>query len=65
MLTGRSQVYRHVIAISFLSVLWWAGAWGHGGGNWDPFTIDSVNDRARDHVLKVQALMAEVIRGQA
>ncbi len=37
----------------------------HGGGNWDPFTIDGVNDRARVEVLKVQALISEVIRGRA
>ena len=36
----------------------------HGGDNWDPFTIDGVNDNARVEVLKVQVLMAGVIRGR-
>jgi hypothetical protein len=36
----------------------------HGGDNWDPFMIDGVNDNARVEVLKVQALMADVIRGR-
>ncbi len=36
----------------------------HGGDNWEPFTIDGVNDKARVEVLKVQALMADVIRGR-
>lgn len=37
----------------------------HGGGNWEPFTIDGVNDDARIEVSKVHALMAEVIRGRS
>jgi len=37
----------------------------HGGDNWDPFTIDGVNDNARVAALKVHALMADVIRGRA
>ena len=37
----------------------------HGGGNWDPFTIDGVNDDARIEVSKVHALMAAVIRGRS
>ena len=37
----------------------------HGGDNWDEFTIDVVNDKARSEALKVHALMAEVIRGRA
>ncbi|MDH3531802.1 MAG: hypothetical protein OEO82_02675 [Gammaproteobacteria bacterium] len=36
----------------------------HGGGNWDPFTIDTVNDKARDRLLELQALVSEVIRGR-
>lgn len=36
----------------------------HGGGNWDPFTIDTVNNGARDRLLALQALMSEVIRGR-
>jgi len=38
--------------------------WAHGGDNWDPFTIDGVNDNARVEVLKAQALVANVIRGR-
>ena len=37
----------------------------HGGGNWEPFTIDGVNDDARIEVSKVHALMATVIRGRS
>lgn len=37
----------------------------HGGGNWEPFTIDGVNDDARIEVSKVHALMAAVIRGRS
>lgn len=36
----------------------------HGGGNWDPFTISVVNDRARDHIVEAQVLAAEIIRGR-
>lgn len=36
----------------------------HGGGNWDPFTIDGVNDDAHGRLLEVQGLMSEVIRGR-
>jgi hypothetical protein len=36
----------------------------HGGDNWFPFTIDGVNDNARVEALKVQGLMADVIRGR-
>lgn len=36
----------------------------HGGGNWDPFTIDGVNDNARGRILEVQGLLSEIIRGR-
>ncbi len=39
--------------------------YAHGGGNWDPFTISVVNDRARDRVVETQVLVAEIIRGRA
>lgn len=37
----------------------------HGGGNWDPFTISVVNNRARDRAVEAQALVADIIRGRA
>lgn len=36
----------------------------HGGGNWDPFTIDVVNDQARNNIARIQALTAEIILGR-
>jgi len=36
----------------------------HGGGNWDPFTIDTVNNHAHERLLELRGLMSEVIRGR-
>ena len=36
----------------------------HGGGNWDPFTISVVNERAQKHIVATQVLTAEIIRGR-
>lgn len=37
----------------------------HGGGNWDAFTIDAVNDNARGRARDAQLLLSEVILGRA
>ncbi len=37
----------------------------HGGGNWEPFTIRVVNDRARTRIIEFQATVAEIIRRRA
>ena len=37
----------------------------HGGGNWDAFTIDTVNDNARGRARDAQLLLSEVIVGRA
>lgn len=37
----------------------------HGGGNWDAFTIDTVNDNARGRARDAQLLSSEVILGRA
>ncbi len=34
----------------------------HGGGNWEPFTIKVVNDRARTRITEFQVMLADVIR---
>lgn len=39
-------------------------AFAHGGGNWDPFTISVVNNRARDRVIEAQMLVSDIIRGR-
>jgi hypothetical protein len=52
-------------AALFLAVVAGHEAMAHGGGNWEPFTIDGVNDSARGRVIEVQALMSEIIRGRA
>lgn len=49
------------VLLLFLPV---AVAFAHGGGNWNAFTIDKVNDTARARVLDVQSLLADVIRGR-
>ena len=48
-----------------VAVMSFAQVRAHGGDNWDPFTIDGVNDNARGKALKVHALMADVVRGRA
>ena len=50
--------------VACLAVMSIAQVRAHGGGNWDPFTIDGVNDNARIEVSKVHTLMAAVIRGR-
>lgn len=56
---GLFAVVASLAMMSFDQVL------SHGGGNWDPFTIDAANDDARGEVLKVHVLMTDVIRGRA
>ena len=51
---------------SIVAVLLLTGnvALAHGGGNWDEFTIDVVNDKARGRALEVQSLASEMLRGR-
>lgn len=37
----------------------------HGGGNWNAFTIDRVNDSAQMQVLELQQEISNLIRGRA
>lgn len=37
----------------------------HGGGNWNAFRIDTVNDGARTQLLDVQRRVSEIIVGRA
>jgi len=37
----------------------------HGGGNWNAFRIDGVNNNARRQVLTIQNEMAQIIRGRS
>ena len=36
----------------------------HGGGNWNGFTIDVVNDTAEAQVTKTQLIVSDIIRGR-
>ncbi len=56
---------RRDFCIGLIAVISLAQVWAHGGGNWDPFTIDGVNESARGEVMKVTILVADVIRGRA
>lgn len=50
------------------TILLLAGAsasFAHGGGNWNEFTIDRVNDQTYAHVLKFQQEFSNVIRRRA
>ncbi len=65
MQSKRRRVLGIVIATGVLCTLLSCELWPHGGDNWDPFTIDGVNDSARTEIAKVQAVVADVIRGRA
>ncbi|MDX1500573.1 MAG: hypothetical protein R3176_11775 [Woeseiaceae bacterium] len=57
-----NRVVRALVVTCLLPV---GALFAHGGGNWDPFTISVVNDRARDRIVETQVLVAEIIRGRA
>lgn len=61
----RRRVLGIVIGTGVLCTLFSCALWPHGGDNWDPFTIDGVNDTARIEIAKVQVVMADVLRGRA
>ena len=61
----RRRVLGIVLATGVLFTLLSCELWPHGGDNWDPFTIDGVNDSASIEIAKVQAVMADVLRGRA
>ncbi|MBT8100179.1 MAG: hypothetical protein KJO82_10530 [Gammaproteobacteria bacterium] len=65
MVVERRRALGFVIATGLLCTLLSCELWPHGGDNWDPFTIDSVNDSARIEIAKVQGVMADVLRGRA
>ncbi len=52
-------------AVACLAVMSSVQVRAHGGGTWEPFTIDGVNNNARIEVSKVHTLMAAVIRGRS
>lgn len=51
-------------AAALLAFLPAAEAPAHGGGNWDAFTIDTVNDNARGRTRDAQLLLSDVILGR-
>lgn len=64
----KSRQYKRMLCcvlFGLIVTMSFGNANAHGGDNWDPFTIDAVNNDARGQVLKVQLLMSEVIRGRA
>ena len=63
--SGRNLSFGLFAVVASLAMMSFDQVRAHGGGNWDPFTIDGLNDDARSDVLKVHALMADVIRGRA
>ena len=63
--SGRNICIGLFAVVASLAMMSFAQVRAHGGGNWDPFTIDAANDDARSEVLKVHALMTDVIRGRA
>jgi hypothetical protein len=65
MQSGRNLRIGLLAVVASLAMMSFAQVRAHGGGNWDPFTIDGVNNDARIEVSKVHALMAEVIRGRS
>ena len=64
MKTERRRILTITLATGLLSTLLSCELWPHGGDNWDPFTIDAANDSARIEIVKVQATMADVLRGR-
>ena len=51
-----------MVLLVVLSLSASSGAYAHGGGNWDPFTIDRVDNDARARIVEFQALMTNLIR---
>ena len=49
------------IALLTLLSLAACGVYAHGGGNWDPFTIDRVNNDARARIVEFQGLISNLI----
>lgn len=39
-------------------------AMSHGGGNWNAFRIDVVNDAAQTQVIETQLIVSDIIRGR-
>lgn len=62
---GRNTIIGMCAVIASLVIMVFDQVRAHGGGNWDPFTIDGANDDARIEVIKVQAFMTDIIRGRA
>lgn len=52
------------LAIVALGLLLQSESVAHGGGNWNAFRIDAVNDDARANIIKVYGLMTELILGR-
>ncbi|MFZ9051601.1 MAG: hypothetical protein ACO22K_01215 [Woeseiaceae bacterium] len=52
-------------AIALIVCVMSAGAHAHGGGNWNAFRIDGVNDNARARIIAIQSIFGEIIRGRS
>ena len=52
-----------VVAVLALAVD--ADVSAHGGGNWDPFTIDRVNKDAEKRLIQLQQEISNLIRGRS
>lgn len=53
-------LFAMLVAMLFLA----PAAMSHGGGNWNAFTIDVVNDAAETQVTKTQLIVSDIIRGR-
>lgn len=60
-----SNVSGAMIAVVVLAFAVDADVSAHGGGNWNAFTIDRVNNNAQTQVLQVQQAISNLIRGRA
>ena len=65
MKTSRIQRMGQRTAITAVACLMSAGVYAHGGGNWNAFRIDGVNDNARARVIAIQGIFGEIIRGRS
>jgi len=61
----RRRILAIALATGLMSALLSCELWPHGGDNWDPFTIDAANDSARVEIVRVQAVLVDVLRGRA
>jgi hypothetical protein len=59
-----SKVTLSMFAVAVLALAVDADVSAHGGGNWDPFTIDRVNNDAQARVIELQQEISNVIRGR-